>query len=151
MPACYFGQSSAIDTEASTQVKEMCQEATLRTVDGFYEKRRTFSASVLTWADGSSPPVWLETGSRVPASYAGCSQLFCAHSLSWRERPTVGVVVNSPKSMFALKQPVFVMLSDLRSFWLFFSSFPCLLWNLVLSASAACGRIWLYVDPGRAD
>lgn len=48
MPACYSGQSSAIDTEASTQVKEICQEATLRTVDGFYEKRRTFSASMLT-------------------------------------------------------------------------------------------------------
>jgi hypothetical protein len=47
---CYFGTSSAIDTEASTSVKQMYQEATLRTGDGFCKKkkRRTSDASVLT-------------------------------------------------------------------------------------------------------
>ena len=44
------------------------------------------------------------------------------------ERPSVAVALNLPKSMFALNQPVFVMLSLYRvilsvliSFWLFLS------------------------------
>jgi hypothetical protein len=54
--------------------------------------------------------------------------------------------------MFALKQPVFVMLSDLGSSWLFLIiSLPTLKFGVVCIGSVRANLILMYVDPGRAD
>jgi len=54
--------------------------------------------------------------------------------------------------MFALKQHVFVMLSVLRTFWLFLTvSFLTLKFGIVCIGSLWTNLILMYVDPGLAD